>query len=162
MSQGSRSLLLGFLLLASGLPAVAETHNILDLPVLDYKVGFADLWIGRNVSDRKVLLHNREIQDYLFAHPPSRIRYAIPPGVSTFTAWGVRTDGDSNVVGTWFYIVKIDGKEAFRSEPLVEYKNYTVPISVRIPPGSRGIELIIDNMGNGFCDHAIWALPTFQ
>ena len=142
-------------------PAAAET-SLLELTVKEYKVGFADLWIGKNVDRRKVVLQGKEIEDYLFAHAPSRILYDIPAGATKFEAWGIRTQGDDNVFGSWFYVVKIDGKEVFRSKPLVEHETYEIPISVAIPAGSKEIELIIDDMTNRFADHSIWALPVFK
>ncbi len=142
--------------------AIAAEMSLLDLPVKDYKVGFADLWVGKNVDNRKVLLHGQLCNDYLFAHAPSWVLYDIPAGVSSFSAWGIRPDGDINVIGSWFYVVKIDGKEVFRSKPLADYPNLEVPIQVSIPPGSKVIELIVDPMKNAFCDHAIWAVPVFK
>lgn len=139
----------------------AET-SVLELPAKDYKVGFGDLWVGENVDGRKVLLQGREIEEYLFAHAPSRIVYDIPAGMTSFSAWGVRTEGDDNVVGSWIYLVKIDGKEVFRSKPLVDYQTYEIPIAVNIPSGSKEIELIVDDMRNKFSDHSIWALPTLK
>jgi hypothetical protein len=135
--------------------------SLLELPVIKYEVGFADLWIGKNVDRKKVLLGGEEIEDYLFAHAPSHILYEIPPGVTAFEAWGVKTQGDDNVFGSWIYIVKIDGKEVFRSNPLVDYYTYEVPIKIRFPAGSKEIELIIDDLSNRFADHSIWALPKF-
>ena len=135
--------------------------DILDLPVKKYKVGFADLWVGRNVDKRPVTLKGKDIEDYLFAHASSSITYDIPQGVSRFSAWGIRTRGDENVVGSWFYVVKVDGEEAFRSKPLVEYETYEIEIDVYIPSGSKEIELIINDMTNNFADHSIWALPRF-
>jgi hypothetical protein len=136
--------------------------SLLELTVKEYKVGFADLWIGKNVDKRKVVLEGKEIEDYLFAHAPSRIVYDIPPGFSKFEAWGVRTQGDDNVFGSWLYVVKIDGKEVFRSKPLVEYYTYEIPIQIQIPAGAKEIELIIDDLTNKFADHSIWALPKFK
>lgn len=156
----SLPLLLG--LASSSVGLSAAEISLLDLTVKEYKVGFADLWIGKNVDRRKVVLQGKEIEDYLFAHASSRILYDIPAGVTKFEAWGIRTQGDDNVFGSWFYIVKIDGTEVFRSKPLVEYETYEIPISVAIPAGAKEIELIIDNMTNGFADHSIWALPVFK
>lgn len=160
MKNGLFCLFASSLLFASGLHA-AEI-SLLDLPVLEYKVGFADLWFGKNVDNRTVMLHGKETEDYIFAHAPSRVLYAIPAGVTSFQAWGVRTHGDSNVVGTWVYIVKIDDKEVFRSEPLEHYQNHEVPISVGIPAGAKIIELVIDDLTNNYADHSIWAAPTFR
>ncbi|MDX2081098.1 MAG: NPCBM/NEW2 domain-containing protein [Terrimicrobiaceae bacterium] len=143
-------------------PLCQAEISLLELPVKEYKVGFGDLWIGRNLDKRKVTVQGKETEDYLFAHASSRVKYDIPAGVSRFEAWGVRTNGDENVFGSWFYIVKIDGKEVFRSKPLVDYETYEIPISVEIPAGSKELELVIDNMTNGFADHSIWALPKFK
>lgn len=83
--------------------ASAAEISLLDLPVEDYKVGFADLWIGKNVDNRKVVLKGLPCENYLFAHAPSRIVYEIPVGVTSFSARGIGTTGDKNVVGTWIY-----------------------------------------------------------
>ena len=140
----------------------AAEFSLLDLPVKDYRVGFADLWVGKNVDDRKVLLNGQPCTEYLFSHAPSRVVFDIPPGVTSFSAYGIGTTGDKNVVGTWIYIVKVDGKEVFQSKPLVDYPTPQIPIQAAIPAGSKEIELIIDHMKNSFCDHAIWAVPTFH
>ena len=160
MKNKIASLIIGCLSMMPGLQA-AEI-SLLDCPVIKYTVGFGDLWIGKNVDHKKIILQGKEIQDYLFAHAPSSITYDIPAGVNSFSAWGVRTSGDDNVTGSWFYVVKIDGKEAFRSKPLETYETYEVPINVAIPAGSKKIELIIDDMGNNYADHSIWALPKFK
>jgi len=140
----------------------AETISILELVPVEYKVGFADLWIGKNIDNKKVLLEGEEIQHYLFAHAPSSIMYKIPEGVTSFNAWGIKTEGDGNVVGSWIYSVVIDGNEVFRSKPLVTYENCVVPINVEIPFGAKIIQLKIDDMSNAFADHSIWAFPTFN
>jgi hypothetical protein len=132
------------------------------LPANGYKVGFGDLWIGRNLDHRDVFLHGEPCGDYLFAHAPSWIAYDIPSGVTSFSAWGITTTGDSNILGSWFYLVQIDGKEVFRSKPLLQYPKMEAPIEVAIPPGSKEIKLIVDPMNNSFADHAIWAVPVFK
>ena len=144
-------------------PRDSGNISLLDLPIKTYHVDYGDLWIGKNVNQRKVYLHKNQITDYFFAHASSRIVFDIPEGVKSFNAWGVRPHGDEAVVvGSWCYIIKIDGKEAFHSRALSEYKNSEVPINVQIPTGAKVIELIVDNMHNGFCDHSIWAVPVFR
>ena len=157
------ALILALLVALPAASSQATEISITELPVKDYKVGFGDLWIGKNVNDRKVVLKGKEIEDYLFAHAPSRIVYDIPQGVTSFSAWGVKTQGDDKVVaGTWLYIVKIDGKEVFRSKSILSYDFFEVPVNVSIPAGSKTIELIIDDLRNNFCDHSIWAKPVFK
>ncbi|MGB8355629.1 MAG: NPCBM/NEW2 domain-containing protein [Chthoniobacteraceae bacterium] len=136
--------------------------SLLDLPVKDSKVGNAGLWIGKNVDGRDVLLHGKPCEDYLFANAPSRVVYGIPAGVASFSAWGIGPEGDSKVTGSWSYIVKIDGKEVFRSKPLQEYAGREVPIDVQIPAGSKEMELIVDPMENGISGPSIWAEPAFK
>ena len=141
---------------------VAGETSLLDLPVKDYHVGFGDLWISKCLDHRQVLLHGKPCEEYIFAHAASWILYDIPAGVTSFSAWGIRPSGDDNIVGSWFYIVKVDGKELFRSKPLASYPDLEVQIQVAIPPGSKQIELIIDPMKNQFADHSIWAVPVFK
>jgi beta-lactamase regulating signal transducer with metallopeptidase domain len=136
--------------------------SLLDLPVLDYHVGFGDLMISRSLDQRQVFLGQKECADYLFDHSPSRVLYNIPPGATLFTAVGVRPRGLDNIMGSWAYIVKIDGEERFHSKALSEYPDLECPIRVAIPPGAKQMELVTDDLRNSFCDHAVWAVPVFK
>jgi hypothetical protein len=136
--------------------------SLLNLPVKEYQVGYGDLWVGQNVDKNKVYLHEKQISDYLFAHASSRVVYDIPEGFRSFNAWGVRPKSNKVVAGSWIYIVKMDGDEVFRSGPLSSYDSFELPINVPIPAGTKTIELITDNMTNGYADHSIWAKPVFK
>lgn len=147
------------LMFASGIHA--SEINLIDLPIKQSQVGAGELTIGANWDQYPVFLKGKEINNYIFAHASSWILYDIPAGMTSFSAWGVRVHPDDNVQGSWFYVVKIDGQEAFRSNPLMNYVNCEVPINVSIPSGSKQIELIVDSMGDIFADHSVWALPKF-
>lgn len=121
--------------------------NATKLPIKESSVGFGQL----NVSD-----------DMIQAHAPSRVVFEIPRGSAKFSATGISWDEDSSRNGTWLYIVKIDGKQVFRSKALREYRNLKVPISVNIPVGAKEIELLTDTMGDGRSDHSAWESPMFR
>ncbi len=130
--------------------------------VVKSRVGYAELMYGKNLGDTGVYLHGEPINDYIFAHAPSQVVYAIPDGARMFMAWGVKPDYSSNITGSWRYIVLIDGKRVYRSRPLNSYAGREVQISVGIPPGSKTIELWVDPMGDNHWDHSVWALPRFD
>lgn len=136
--------------------------SLLDLPVSEYAVGFGDLWISKTLGNTQVFLRQQPCENYLFAHAPSRVVYDVPRGTLRFTSVGVHPSGDPNIVGSWAYIVTIDGKELFHSKALLDYPNLECPIEVDVPPGAKRIELIVDDLRNNFGDHAIWAEPTFE
>ena len=139
------------------------TVSLLDLtPSKEPKIGFGSLKQGgeRYLGDA-VVVNGERCNQWLGAHAPSRVVYAIPFGVKTFSAVGVRPDNQS-IPGSWRYMVRIDGNQVFRSKPLNEYRDFQVPIEVAVPMGAKTIELIVDELENFRNDHAVWALPVFK
>jgi len=130
--------------------------------VVESRVGYAELMYGSCLDGHEVYLGGKKIHDYIFAHAPSKLVYAIPEGAKKFNAWGVRPGGSYQIEGSWRYIILIDGKRAYQSKALSAYNNRTLRISVAIPPGAKRMELWIDPMGENFFDHSIWALPEFE
>jgi len=90
--------------------------------------------------------------EFVYAHAPSRIVYAIPDGMKSFTAMGYcpRTYHVS-------YQIALDGNIVFESP-----RAGVVPIRVDFPPGSETIELIVDPLGDPNSDQSYWLLPRFH
>ena len=142
--------------------AAKSAISLLDLPPKESKVGAGELVLGgTSFIGNSVLVDGQPCTRWLGAHAPSRLVYAVPPGINTFTAIGVHPKGTTNR-GDWRYIIKIDGKEAFRSNSLKSYQQNQLKMRVTIPVASKEIELIVDEIKDYIGDHAIWALPTFQ
>ena len=90
--------------------------------------------------------------EFLFAHATSTISYDVPPGITRFTAIGY------NVVSQHVkYAVSADGATLFQS-PLAGI----VPIDVKLPAGTRTIELKISDEGGYGMDHSMWCYPRLH
>jgi hypothetical protein len=90
--------------------------------------------------------------EFLFAHAPSQLTYAIPPGATEFSAIGY------NVRSTTVkFRVFVDGRGVFES-PVAGI----VPVHVALPPGAKRLDLIVDDFdGNGW-DWSFWCYPRFS
>ena len=132
------------------------------LKPVEIKVGCWSLGVNRNSDpDTKPgmpTVDKKPVSQYLFAHAPSSLKYRIPSGATAFKAVG----------GCWNYytsdlsfIVKIDGKEMFRSHTLEKYPDLQVPVFVKLPPKAKEIELLIDDQGRMSGKWSMWCWPTF-
>jgi hypothetical protein len=132
-----------------------------DLEPVMAKVGWGDYLPNYYPEDDRapVLVDGVKCNAYIFAHAKSEALYTLPPDVTKFTAIGIRPAGNRWIAGTFAFEVLIDGKSVFKSEPLRSYPDFQAPISVDIPKGSQTLGLKVDNLGNGFSDHSIWAYP---
>jgi len=134
---------------------------------LDYKGYSYRFFYGTSGLDRwSVRLNQQEIKDYICVHSPSRVRYRIPDGVSSFTAIGTGLWNDDvcfSAGKSWRYIVEVDGKEVFESKDIRDYPDGLVPVFVEIPEGADWIELIaIDMIHRRSPFFAVWAQPEFK
>ena len=116
---------------------------------------------------RGVFVDGKPCSQFLWAHPTSRIEYAIPSGYTRFTASGVgpadlKTGIPVSSYGSWTFQVLVDGKSVFQSPALNSIASRKASVDVLIPSGARRLTLITDPMGNGNSDHAFWADPTLH
>ena len=81
--------------------------SLLGLPVKESKVAAGQLVLGGTtfLEGKGIVVDGKPCTEWLGAHAPSRIVYAIPPGINTFTAIGVAPTGIS---GDWLYIIKFN------------------------------------------------------
>ncbi|WP_425618192.1 NPCBM/NEW2 domain-containing protein [Anatilimnocola sp. NA78] len=98
------------------------------------------------------LLSGKECTDYLFAHAPSSLSYAIPAKAKYFTAVAHCT-----VQTSVKFTVKADGKELYS----VENQPISI-ISVEIPEGAKVLQLECDPLGDVRGDHSSWCFPAFR
>jgi hypothetical protein len=90
--------------------------------------------------------------DYILAHAPCSVRYAIPPKAKYFTAYA-RCVASTTVD----FIVRVDGETLFTTGPKAITR-----VVVAIPPGSKELELVTDSLGNNDFDQSHWCLPAFR
>lgn len=111
-----------------------------------------DKYFGISEGTINPFIGGKFCTDYIFAHAPSRITYAIPPNVKYFTA-----------IATCFkschanFIVQVDGKELFSraGRPIAT-------VVVEIPAGGKLLELEVDHLGDAPLDHSCWCYPAFR
>jgi hypothetical protein len=125
--------------------------RLIDVKPQSWATGWGPL--GVNSMDYFPLLKedSNVCEEFLYAHAPSRVTYALPPDAKSFSAIGYCLSGRDvrfRVLG--------DG------EPLVEGRQGSiVPIKCDLPEGCKTIELIVDalNQRNSGCSY--WLLPRF-
>jgi hypothetical protein len=93
----------------------------------------------------------------LYAHAPSGYTYALDGKWKTLTASYGLQDGNS---GTVVFVVKGDGKELFRSEPV---RDHAVRELQAPAAGVRKLELIVEDGGDGNGgDWGVWLEPRLR
>lgn len=114
------------------------------------------------VNQKTISVFGKDCNRYLYPHAPSTVVYDIPAGTRAFTAVGTRENkNEPKVLGSWRYLVVVDGKTLYQSPPLSEVKGGELLISVTIPLGAKEIQLKVDEMGQNFWDWSAWAWPRF-
>lgn len=148
-----------------------------DLKPIKAKVGYdqyrviRDGVIGNGFSE-EFLVNEKPAKKGLFAHADSEVIFAIPTGVTKFTAVGTgpnfkakraskNVNGLDMLDGSWTYEVLIDGVQVYESEPLCAYVKKEAPIQVDIPANARYMTLKTHMLGNAHSDWSIWADPYF-
>ncbi|MDB5321254.1 MAG: hypothetical protein JWN40_2885 [Phycisphaerales bacterium] len=106
---------------------------------------------------KKPVLADGPVEEFLAAHAPSSLTYAIPAGSRGFSARGM-----SMALKEIVFVVKVDGKEVYRSEQLDEYADGVAKISVALPAGAKEIQLITLDVGGKNAKHSVWCWPCFE
>ena len=139
-----------------------------DISPLHSQVGYRAFAVNVYPDDDKgkrvAMVGGKECTQFLWAHPQSRIEYAIPSGYDHFKATGVpprlSTGEALPEVGTLKFRVQVDGKMVFESGELQTYPNMELPVDVKFPIGSKTLTLTTDNLEDGHWDHSFWANAT--
>ena len=171
--------MIAVVLLGLGVSFVNAEEKIFlgDLKPMRAKVGYAQYFVIRdgvigNDLSKEFLVNEKPARKGLFAHADSEVIFAIPNGVTKFTAVGTgpnfkakraskNVNGLDMLDGSWTYEVLIDGVQVYESEPLCAYVKKEAPIQVDIPENARHITLKTHRLGNGHSDWSIWAEPYF-
>lgn len=129
-----------------------------EVPALSCHVGWGSLRINEG-GEVRVL--GERCERFVFPHPPARVRWAVPEGAVRFTAIGTRIDAKEAAHGTWRYEVRLDEQSVFQSGALHDQPE-GIPIEIPLPQGSRVLEIVIDDYGDGHYDWAVLAYPLFH
>jgi hypothetical protein len=90
--------------------------------------------------------------EFIHADAPSTVSFAVPAGMSQFTAIGWATAGNSVKFEVW-----ADGDRIYQSP-----KAGIAQIDVKLPTGTAKIELKIDDPGNKSDAHTFWCYPRLH
>ncbi|MEQ8790898.1 MAG: NPCBM/NEW2 domain-containing protein [Pirellulaceae bacterium] len=90
--------------------------------------------------------------EFVFAVPDASVTFAVPEGMTRFTAIGYNLRSHHVKYEVW-----ADARQLY-----VSPQAGIVPINVKLPPGARTIELKIDKLGNYDWDHAMWCYPRLH
>ncbi len=91
--------------------------------------------------------------EFLFAHAPSTLTYEVPEGMSRFTAIGYNVHRQQVKYQVW-----ADGKRIYESPKAVGIDR----IDRKLPPGTKTIELKIDDLGSNQFDRSMWCYPRLH
>ncbi|MCX7422629.1 MAG: NPCBM/NEW2 domain-containing protein [Planctomycetia bacterium] len=128
----------------------------LKFSIASSSVGYGALTHNQPITGlRSVPVHFRDAQpcdEFLFAHAPSTVTYQVPEGMSRFTAIGYNVYGHHVNYEVW-----ADAKRLYESP-----QAGIIPIDVKLPPGTKTIELKINDLGKDWGDHSMWCYPRLH
>jgi hypothetical protein len=87
--------------------------------------------------------------EFLYSIPNASVSYAVPEGMTRFTAIGYCVVSQSVRFEVWADTKKIHSSNAAG----------IAPIDVKLPKGTKTIELRMDSLGDLTGDHAMWCYP---
>ena len=90
--------------------------------------------------------------EFLFTHAPSSVTFAIPPGMTRFTAIGYNVRSQHTRFQVWA------DKNLLYESPQAGI----TPITVRLPPNARELELKVTDLEDRHLDHAMWCYPRLH
>ncbi|MDB5345757.1 MAG: hypothetical protein JWP89_4134 [Schlesneria sp.] len=142
--------------------------NKLTDAMLDGKPGPLKFAIASNTVGTHSLTHNQPIetlpmaplqfhdalpcQEFLFAHAPSTVAYEVPDGMTRFSAIGYCVLSQSVKFEVW-----ANNKLVYESPAAG-----IVRIDVKLPAGTKTIELKINHLGDLAADHSMWCFPRLH
>lgn len=148
------------------LSTVTRDHiSLSDVGWISASVGWGEparnhMWFDeKNFLGVVLIVHGRLYSKGLYAHSPSRYRFALDGRWKTFAATvGLREGADPS--GSAIFIVRADGRELFRSGPLRVDASHRLALNIE---GVQELELLTSPGGekNHF-SWAIWVEPTVR
>ena len=130
----------------------------LKFTITSHTVGYGVLSHNKHWDDSvktATVVHFRDAQpcdEFLYAIANSSTKYAVPEGMSRFTAIGYNVQSFDVK-----YEVLANGKLIYQSP-----KAGIIPMDVSLPPKTKTIELKVDSLGNYHWDHSLWCYPRLH
>ena len=90
--------------------------------------------------------------EFFFAHANSSVTFAVPEGMTKFTGIGYNTNSQS----VRFELLA-DAKLIYQSP-----QAGIIPIEVKLPAGTKQLEMRVDSMGDQFFDFSFWCYPRLH
>jgi hypothetical protein len=146
---------------AAALPATTQRALVADLKLAEANVGWGQPLRNQVLpdGDAGVLLEvaGKFYESGLYAHAPARHAIKLDKGWKTFsTKFGLQ-DGHS---GSVVFVIKADGKELFRSQPVKDHELHEQQVSAQ---GVTQLELLVEDAGNGGnSDWGVWIEPRIE
>ncbi len=108
-------------------------------------------------EDLLVYLKGRLERRFIYAHAPSEYAWTLDGTWKRFTATCALGDGFG---GTVVFVVKVDGKERWRSRLVKSSQQERCDVDLR---GGTRLELVVEEGGDDFHqDHGFWFAPTLS
>ncbi|HTR96520.1 MAG TPA: NPCBM/NEW2 domain-containing protein, partial [Candidatus Acidoferrales bacterium] len=114
--------------------------------------------VDRSWGGAPLRVGGRVVAHGLGVQSPWRLEVPAPPGMHAFVARvGLDDEAPGGLVG---FEVRVDGRTAWKSPPM--RRGQIARAWAALPPGTRRVELLVDDGGNGIAeDHADWLEPGF-
>lgn len=146
---------------AAGLPATVKAAKLTDLEWADALIGLGTPLRNQVPSeeDSKVLLEvdGGFFESGLFAHAPARHTVRLDrKWKSLTTKFGLQDGHDGSVI----FVLKSDGKELFRSQPVRDHKVQQQTVTIA---GVSLLEFVVEDAGDGTKeDWGVWLAPELR
>lgn len=135
---------------------------------LDSKPGNPKFSVASSTTDYGSVTHNQPIKsaaavpvnfraavpcdEFVLAHAPSTLTYLVPDGMTRFTAIGYNVVDHSVKFEVW-----ADARRVFESP-----QAGIIPIDVKLPAGTKTIELRVNDLGSSDWDISMWCYPRLH
>ena len=133
----------------------AKPRN-LKFEIQSHTVGYGELTYNQPIVNLKsVPVDFRDAKpcdEFLYSVPNASVTYAVPAGMTRFTAIGYCLVSHSVRFEVW-----ADARQIYAS-PQVGI----VPIDVKLPTDTKTVELTINDLGNSEYDNAMWCYPRLH
>ena len=131
-----------------------------DYSIIDYRQGWGDLQIDKNVRGKPLRVAGKEYTQGLGTHAPSSIRLRLKQPYRTFSGTLALDDGagEAGSIQMWLKA----GKVTLFESPVLNAENPSLSFSIPLE-GAAEIDLIVGDGGDGNpYDHADWLDLRFE
>lgn len=130
-------------------------YFVYDLKLIHQWQGYGNMHIGKTVDGNPLHVDGLLYLSGIGTHAPSKQIYELPENANRFTVTCGVDDESGN--GVLEFIVKLDGKELWRSGRMEGRQSASADLDIR---GGHEIILETDELGDKGYDHADWVNPV--